>query len=243
MDVLADHLVNALDRYNEYIDGKNMTLFDQISRIPKVTTDHLFHILATSICLLLDEKCRERNWVAVGEKTPDNASGLPTLALLFPKAKFIHVVRDGRDCAVSGWFHNLRLDHGRTVDTYASFDNYVAQFAETWAGVVKTATEFGHTVPGRYMTVRYEDLSAAAPAELTRMFKFLGARSGHREIEHCASAASFATLSGGRESGDESRASFFRKGVIGDWHNHLSPDVERAFADKAGDWLKHFGYS
>ena len=32
MDVLADHLVNALDRYNEYIDGKNMTLFDQISQ-------------------------------------------------------------------------------------------------------------------------------------------------------------------------------------------------------------------
>ncbi len=243
MDVLADYLANALDHYNEYIDNKNLTLFDQISRIPKVTTDHLLHILTTSICLLLDQKCRDKKLVAIGEKTPDNASGLQTLALLFPNAKFIHVVRDGRDCAVSGWFHNLRLDQDRTIETYASLDHYAIQFAETWASVVKTASEFGQTVPGRYMTVRYEDLSTDTAAELARFFTFLGAKSAGPEIEHCAATASFTALTGGRRSGEENQASFFRKGIIGDWRNHLSPDTQQAFDDKAGDWLKHFGYS
>ena len=243
MDVLADDLAGAFDRYNDYIEAKNRSLFGDISRIPTVTTDHLFHALATSICLLLAEKGREKTLVAVGEKTPDNASGLPTLALLFPTASFIHVVRDGRDCAVSGWFHNLRLDHERTVATYGSLDNYVAQFAETWAGVLKTASEFGQTVPGRYLTVRYEDLSADASAELRRMFTFLGVKSTHHDIERCVSAASFATLSGGRALGEENRASFFRKGVIGDWRNHVSPHAEREFEGKAGDWLRRLGYS
>ena len=242
MDVLADCLANALDHYNEYIDNKNLTLFDQISRIPKVTTDHLLHILTTSICLLLEQKCRDKNLVAIGEKTPDNASGLQTLALLFPNAKFIHVVRDGRDCAVSGWFHNLRLDHDRTVDTYGSLDQYAIQFAETWAGVVKTASEFGQTVPGRYMSVRYEDLSVDTPAELARLLTFLGAESGSPEIAHCASSASFTALSGGRRSGEENQTSFFRKGIVGDWRNHLSADTRQAFDAKAGHWLTRFGY-
>jgi len=243
MDILSGHLADAFDQYNDYIDGKNAMLFGDISPIPKVTTDHLFHILATSICLLLDEKGRDKALVAVGEKTPDNASGLSTLALLFPKAKFIHVVRDGRDCAVSGWFHNLRLDHDRTIETYASLDDYAIQFAETWASVLQTASEFGHTVPERSMTVRYEDLSADPAAELTRLCQFIGVEADCRHIEHCTAAASFAALSGGRSSGEESRASFFRKGVIGDWRNHLSPRAEQAFTDKAGDWLKHFDYS
>ena len=46
---------------------------------------------------------------AIGERSPSNTKHLDRLDALFPKAKFIQIVRDGRDCSVSVWFHNLRV--------------------------------------------------------------------------------------------------------------------------------------
>jgi hypothetical protein len=45
----------------------------------------------------------------IGKNTPDNVLYLPILGRLLPKARFIHVIRDGRDSAVSGWFRNVRV--------------------------------------------------------------------------------------------------------------------------------------
>ena len=36
-----------------------------------------------------------------GEKTPDYARNLPLLHSLFPWAKFVHLIRDGRNVALS----------------------------------------------------------------------------------------------------------------------------------------------
>jgi hypothetical protein len=57
-----------------------------------------------------------------------------------------------------------------------------------------------------------------------------------------AKVASFEKLSGGRTRGDEDRASFFRKGVSGDWRNRLSDMDEVAFRQIAGRWMHRFGY-
>jgi hypothetical protein len=43
----------------------------------------------------------------IGKNTPDNVHYLLILGRLLPQARLIHVIRDGRDSAVSGWFHNL----------------------------------------------------------------------------------------------------------------------------------------
>ena len=45
---------------------------------------------------------------AVGDKSPENALWLPTLNRLYPDARFIHIIRDGRDACISGWFHLRR---------------------------------------------------------------------------------------------------------------------------------------
>ena len=47
--------------------------------------------------------------LAIGDKTPAHSFHLPTLQALFPEASFVHMLRDGRDAAVSAFHHQQRI--------------------------------------------------------------------------------------------------------------------------------------
>ena len=92
------------------------------------------------------------------EKTPMHVHHLGLLAQAFPDAKFIHIIRDGRDCAAS--FHRRwRFNPVRTVFR--------------WKRAVSEGREQGHRLRARYFEVRYEDITEAPEAEFRRLFSFL----------------------------------------------------------------------
>src|SRR5262249_51184768 len=158
---------------------------------------------------------------AIGDKSPPNSRAFAALATLFPMAKFIQIVRDGRDVAVSGWFNNLRLNE-RAPFNRGSLTAYVAAIAKTWASHLANGQEFVDAYPDRIRRIRYEDLARDTEGTLAGLFDFLGVDADASVLAHCRTEASFTKRSGGRSPGEENRQSFFRKGVIGDWHNHLS---------------------
>lgn len=47
--------------------------------------------------------------LALGDKTPAHSFHIPLLRSLFPQARFIHVLRDGRDATVSAYHHRRRI--------------------------------------------------------------------------------------------------------------------------------------
>ena len=53
---------------------------------------------------------------------------------------------------------------------------------------------------------------------------------------------SFENMSGGRVKGEEDVTSHFRKGEAGDWANHFTPEIKRAFKDRFNDVLLETGY-
>ncbi len=210
---------------------------------PQFGIDEFRHLSATAILALLAGLAQAKPAAtAVGEKTPDNINYLPVLGDLFPAAKFIHVVRDGRDSAVSAWFHNLRVAPDWLRQTYASRDAYFDQCAREWADEMARWTAVAEQRPDRCLAVRYEDLLAAQGQTLAPVLRFLGVDSGTEAVAACCAGGAFATVSGGRTAGEEDRGSFFRKGVAGDWRNHLDAANQRVFLDKAGPWLRRFGY-
>jgi hypothetical protein len=94
------------------------------------------------------------------EKTPQHVQHLLELAQQFPSAKFIHVVRDGRDCAVS--FHR----RWRRRPELTMF---------RWKKVVSAGREQGTRLgPNRYLQIRYEDLTARPETLLSGICQFLG---------------------------------------------------------------------
>jgi hypothetical protein len=242
LDYLAPSLKQAVDHHWKYVAEKNRSIFRELEGYPRLTDADFLYILASCIALFLIEQSKHKDVRAVGERTPNNIEHFAALDTLFPTAKFIQIVRDGRDCAVSGWFHNLRVTPDWTMKNFGSLDAYVRGFAGRWANELAKAQQFADRYRGRVLRVRYEDLAADAEGVLANLFDFLGVDRGETVLARCRSDASFVKLSGGRSPGEENRRSFFRKGVAGDWRNHLSGELEAEFRKKTNGWIDRLGY-
>ena len=176
------------------------------------------------------------NLVAIGEKTPDNIMLLPRIWNMFPSARFVNVVRDGRDGAVSAY-----IRFRSKLPAEMTQMQYVRAYAEGWVERIREARKLGQ---GRhYHEVKYETLHADAEAEAARLFAFLGADSGTEAVRATLDNASFERLSGGRKRGQEDPASHYRRGEVGGWAEVLTPAEIEAFESIAGSLMDDLGYA
>ena len=91
-----------------------------------------------------------------GDKTPMYMRHLGLLERLFPEAQYVHLVRDGRDAALSF----TAMPEGTYTRTWAHPET-VGEFACQWLVEVEGAMALGGRVgPQRYLEVRYEQLVA-----------------------------------------------------------------------------------
>jgi hypothetical protein len=239
---LLPALARALKAYNISIDAKNKAIFGQLEGQPLFSNRHALYLAGAAISLMLCRPAKADTVGIVGDKTPDNVRFLPLLSALFPLAKFIHIVRDPRDCAVSAWFHNLRVNPAQVQAKFVSFEAFAVNFAHIWASTVRGGVKFAEQHPARCLTLRYEDLSEHPVRALDRVCAFLGASRESSVLEACREATEFTRLSGGRSRGDEDRASFFRNGVAGGWRGHFDEATEQEFRARAAPMMALFRY-
>jgi hypothetical protein len=103
-----------------------------------------------------------------GDKTPMYMRHLPLLERLFPEAQYVHLVRDGRDAALSF----LQMPEGTFTRTWAH-PTTPAQFACLWRKEVREARALGARVgTARYHEVQYEELMAAPEDAVQRICAF-----------------------------------------------------------------------
>lgn len=101
----------------------------------------------------------------VCEKTPTTVWWLPVVAQLYPDAHYVHVVRDGRDVALS-------MARTRVPGDEVSSDDLQAA-AREWAAAVG-AVEAAAPQLSRFRAVRYEDLLASPLAVVGDLWAWLG---------------------------------------------------------------------
>lgn len=229
----------ALDEYSLFIGELNQKVFKEVDQFP-VFHEHSIRAIQTfSATLLLSEYGDSEDILAIGEKTPGHMRTLDRIKLLFPEARFVFICRDGRDIAVSGWYH-LKRQHGE--DKADPLPAYAKRIAEIWRSDYEKAVAFSERHPGDCIQVRYEDLHGEPVSELARIFHFLGLDSEAELVAQCVQACHFDKLAGGRERGQENLQSHFRKGIIGDWRNHFDRDTWKIFDAEAGALLEKLGY-
>ena len=68
---------------------------------------------------------------------------LDGVSRIFPGARFIHIIRDGRDGAVSGWHHIYRDSPEWARTNYPTFSHYAGAYASAWAAYVEQGCSFG----------------------------------------------------------------------------------------------------
>jgi hypothetical protein len=118
--------------------------------------------LASVIDTVYRHFAHERRW---GDKTPYNTLHLSKIERLFPKAQYIHIVRDPRAVTLS---HVKASEVSPTIKK-TTFE----QSAERWCISVQNARRLARQVgPSRYFEVRYEDLVVEPEHRLQRVCAF-----------------------------------------------------------------------
>lgn len=114
-----------------------------------------------------------------GDKTPRYVEHIPFISGLFPDARFVHLVRDGRDVALS----YAKVPFGPKT---------VAKAAALWARRVRIGVTEGRRLgDSRYKEIRYEDL-VDTPEETTRtLCRFIGIEFDPDMMEYTEKAPEF----------------------------------------------------
>jgi hypothetical protein len=114
-----------------------------------------------------------KNKPLVGNKTPAYVRSIPTFHALWPDAKFVHLIRDGRDVCLSVLNWNKAE---RTAGRYASWEeDPISTTALWWERKVRKAREDGAALgSGLYHEMHYEDLVDDPQRECKRLCEFLG---------------------------------------------------------------------
>ncbi len=166
-----------------------------------------------------------------GDKTPLYMQHLPLLERLFPDALFVHLIRDGRDAAVSF----LAMPEGIVTRTWAH-PRDAAGFACQWHTEIEAGQALGRRLgPERYLEARYERLAAEPEATVREICGFLSLAFDPAMIEYAGTV----DLTG---KPHQTRLAEPPTAGVRDWRTEMaSADVE-AFEEVAGDLLRQLGF-
>jgi len=169
-------------------------------------------------------------------KIPQYRGGVEILERFLPGARYVHLIRDGRDVASSliaasrGWGKN-----------WAPQD--VAAAARWWRNGVEAARTAGR-FPGRYLELRYEDLLGDTANVLEGILEFLDLDRDAGLLGTLIDQGRFDRMKQGKLLGAyDLPDGFVRTGRSANWVTEL-PAIDRyAFHLEAGRLLSDLGYA
>lgn len=156
-----------------------------------------------------------------------NLYHLPQLAQWFPTARFVHIVRDCRDVALSH-------------QDYAFSEGNYLEIAEQWQEATLAAEDVGATLGQRYLVITFEDLVTDPARTLTRIC-------GHIDLTFDDAMLHYAERVDGK-------IPKYRRGLwpdidkspqasnAGRWRTDMSQPARLTVERAASKALSHFGY-
>jgi hypothetical protein len=129
---------------------------------------------ASFVSRLFDHYSRTQSKPLVGDKTPNYVRQIQVLHHLWPRAKFVHLIRDGRDVGLSllGW----KRKAARMVELFPTWEEApVTTAALCWERNVRQGREQGRLLgPKSYYEIRYESFVTRPAEEVQGLCGFLG---------------------------------------------------------------------
>ncbi len=166
------------------------------------------------------------------EKSPSHLFAMPLISEVFSGARFIHVLRDGRDVGVSvraakkSWVPAWNETFGRSTMTQA----------RAWKHAVNRARRDGANLGERFLEIRYEGIRADPFTAYRQLFDFCCMPHDDDLLQTVFDGTDFDRNYRPNESG------FRRGGRVGDWRTHFGLVDALTFNLVAGDTLIALGY-
>lgn len=226
--------------------------------------EHLENLVRMAADYFLIQDLLKSGKRLVGDKSPLlNPEMVREISRIYPEARVIHIIRDGRDMAVSAAHHlwnfgnvkegseiavkreAYRADPKKFAESGQSIfaKGQLEQLASDWSSRVGQAIQDGPALlGGNYREIQYEALLQRPEREFRTLLEFLGVSSDDESVGKCVNSTRFEKLAKGRKRGEEDAASFYRKGVAGDWKNIFTQRDKQVFKKEAGGLLIRLGY-
>ncbi len=198
----------------------------------------------------------------VGDKSPSSTihgEAVRDMHAIYPDAKLVYIVRDGRDVLISERFRNfveeskflsvedkrilsdLRADSALFTDGRRSIftDSFIRRVAKGWVTNLQETDDEARRLYGKnYFSLRYEDLLKNPFKEMSRLWKFLGVKTTNKSLEKRLKAEMSSNPDEAWQAQrDERIASFLPKGQAGNWHRLFSTQDKSLFKEVAGETL------
>lgn len=224
-------------------------------------------VLRASADFIMERDAAREGKMIVGDKSPSSVihgQVVRDMHLLYPDAKVINIVRDGRDVLISERFRNfveeskfltaedkriisdLRVDSAPFSDGRRSIftESFIRNIASRWVNdLTETDAESQKLYGGKYHTICYEDLLQMPFEEMKKLWHFLGVKNVNASLEESVKTEMSSNPDGEWQAQrNEGIASFLPKGQAGNWTRLFSEKDKAVFKEVAGAMLVKWGY-
>jgi hypothetical protein len=224
-------------------------------------------VLRASADFIMERDAAREGKSIVGDKSPSSTihgQAVRDAYAVYPDAKLVYIVRDGRDVLISERFRNfveeskyltaedkriiedLRKDQTQfTNGTRSIFtETFIRRVAKGWAANLKETEDEARRLYGEnYFGLRYEDLLNDPFREMSRLWKFLGVKKIGKSLEKKIRAEMSSNPDEEWQSKrNENISSFLPKGQAGNWPRLFSAKDKSVFKEAAGEMLVKWRY-
>lgn len=224
-------------------------------------------MLRAAADFIMERDAEKKHKRIVGDKSPSSTihgQSVRDLHSIYPDAKLVYIVRDGRDVLVSERFRNfveesrylgqedkriledLRRspvafgEGGRSIFT----EPIIRRVAKGWATNVSEIDAEGRRLFGkRYLPLRFEDLLDHPFQVMKRLWEFLGVTRVAKSLDTRIAAEMRSNPDEEWQAERASQlASFLAKGQSGNWRGLFTREDKAVFKQVAGDMLINWKY-
>jgi LPS sulfotransferase NodH len=214
---------------------------------------------------ILEREARKEGKTIVGDKSPNvltNGQAVEEMHRIYPDAKLIYIVRDGRDTLISHRFQNfidgpqflpkedlrIRDDFARDPDPYFRgekslfTEKAIRRMVSGWMqNVVETDSKGRELYGEQYHALKYEDLINTPFETISAVWRFLGVDPAGQEERVSQEMSSNPDADWQQEKAGKLVANL-EKGKRGSWRDLFTERDRRLFKEIAGQVLVDWGY-
>jgi hypothetical protein len=224
-------------------------------------------LLRAAADFMMERDAAKAGKMIVGDKSPSSTihgQAVRDMHSIYPDAKLIYIVRDGRDVLISERFRNFveeskflsredkRIVEGLSKDQ-SQFTNgtrsifteaFIRRVAKGWVQNLQETEDEGRRLFGeRCFSLRYEDLLASPFIEMTKVWRFLGVKEILGTlVEEVRTEMASNPDEEWQAKRNEGIASFLPKGQAGNWQRLFTDRDKSLFKEVAGDMLIKWNY-
>lgn len=219
-------------------------------------------VLRAAADFMMERDAAKEGKMIVGDKSPSSTihgQAVRDMHAVYPDAKLVYIVRDGRDVLISERFRNfveeskfLSVEDKRIIEDLrkdqAPFTNgtrsiftesFIRRVAKGWVmNLQETGAEGQRLFKKYYFGLRYEDLLATPFGEMSKLWKFLGVKKTNKSLEKTIKAEMSSNPDEEWQAKkNEGIASFLPKGQAGNWQRLFTQEDKAVFKEVAGEML------